>query len=56
MADGMLEAALLIRYETVQRPEELRWADWIKGQEAKIQSSFEQLEREAEISPGSTPG
>lgn len=47
MADGMLDAAMLIRYETVQRPQELRWPDWIRGQEDKIQSAFEQMEHEA---------
>lgn len=47
MADAMLEAALLIRYETVQRPADLRWPDWIRGQNDKIHSSFEQMEREA---------
>jgi glutathione S-transferase len=48
LADAMLEAALLIRYETVQRPEALRWPDWIRGQQDKIHSSFEHMEREAE--------
>lgn len=47
LADGMLEAALLIRYETIQRPEELRWPEWTRGQQDKIHSSFEHLEREA---------
>jgi len=46
-ADGMLDAAMLVRYETAQRPQELRWPDWIKGQEAKIHAAFEQLESEA---------
>jgi glutathione S-transferase len=46
-ADGMLDAALLIRYEIAQRPEALRWPDWIRGQQDKIHSGFEHLEREA---------
>jgi glutathione S-transferase len=56
MADATLEAALLIRYETVQRPEELRWPDWVRGQKEKIHSSFEQLEREAEEFAGIDAG
>lgn len=47
MADAMLDAALLIRYEIGPRPAELRWSGWIKAQEDKIRSAFEQMEREA---------
>lgn len=36
LADGLLEAALLARYETILRPEERRWEDWIAGQSGKI--------------------
>ena len=28
LADGMLDAGLLMRYETFMRPENLRWDDW----------------------------
>ena len=38
-ADEMLDAALLARYETVARPEALRWADWHKGQITKIHTT-----------------
>lgn len=36
MADGLLAAALLCRYEVAARPEDLRWADWTQGQMQKI--------------------
>src|SRR5487761_2556315 len=29
LADGMLDAALLARYEQAARPEALRWNDWL---------------------------
>jgi glutathione S-transferase len=47
-ADGMLDAGILARYETVLRPEERRWPDWIAGQKAKIARALDALEGEAE--------
>lgn len=47
LADGMLDAALLARYETMLRPEALRWDDWTNGQMAKIDSSLNQMEKDA---------
>ncbi len=44
LADGMLDAGLLIRYETFMRPEALRWADWQNGQLAKINAGLNTLE------------
>jgi len=44
LADGMTAAALLARYETMLRPEPLRWSDWTDGQLAKVQSGLEWLE------------
>lgn len=44
LADGLLEAALLMRYEQVVRPEELRYQPWFDGQHEKIVSSLAQLE------------
>lgn len=44
VADGILGAALLARYETAMRPEALRWADWTSSQLAKIRSSVQWLE------------
>ena len=47
-ADGMLDAGILARYETVLRPEERRWPDRIEGQKAKIARGLDALEDEAE--------
>ncbi|GJD94648.1 glutathione S-transferase [Methylobacterium iners] len=46
-ADGLLDAALLIRYELTARPEAERSAAWIAGQEAKIDSALTAFEAEA---------
>ncbi|KAA0014592.1 glutathione S-transferase [Billgrantia pellis] len=48
LADGLLDAALLARYETVMRPEEMRWPEWLQGQMDKIASSLDTMETEAE--------
>ena len=47
LADGILDAAVLVRYETVLRPEPLRWNDWITGQMEKVTSSLDQIEQRA---------
>jgi glutathione S-transferase len=47
LADGMMDAAILTRYETVARPESLRWSDWITGQFEKIHSGLAQFEQHA---------
>lgn len=36
LADGMLDAALLMTYEGRLRPEEKRWDDWVEAQWSKI--------------------
>ena len=46
-ADGMLEAALLMVYETRLRPEELRFAPWVEGQWAKIARALDAVEADA---------
>lgn len=52
LADGVLDAALLVRYEEAARPQALRWDDWSKGQMDKIQTSLLALER----APGQMQG
>lgn len=47
LADGALDAGLLVRYETFLRPEDKRWPDWIKGQSAKVTQALDAFEREA---------
>ena len=44
LADGMLDAAILARYETALRPEALRWKEWMEGQLEKIASGLAELE------------
>ena len=45
LADGMMEAAILVRYETFARPEPLRWKGWIDGQMDKVSCGLAELER-----------
>ena len=47
LADGILDAALLARYETAMRPENLRWSDWTAGQKGKIARGLAAFEAEA---------
>ena len=48
LCDGMLDAAILCRYELALRPIELRWDQWIEGQKAKIFGGLAMLEAEAD--------
>lgn len=45
LADGLLDAALLARYELVLRPEDKKWPAWLNGQLDKIRSSVATLEQ-----------
>lgn len=47
LGDGLLDAALLIRYEVTVRPEALRWPEWIAGQFAKIDAALDAMEAAA---------
>ena len=33
LADGLMDSAILVRYETFLRPAEKRWPEWIAGQQ-----------------------
>lgn len=46
LADGLLDAALLARYEAVLRPEGLRWEAWSAGQMDKVQCALDRMEAE----------
>ncbi|NAW13572.1 glutathione S-transferase [Halomonas sp. D1-1] len=46
LADGLLDAALLARYETVMRPADKLWPAWLQGQMDKIASSLVAMEQE----------
>jgi glutathione S-transferase len=47
LGDGILEAAILGRYESV-RPEQFLWQDWIDAQLRKVRGALAALESEAE--------
>jgi glutathione S-transferase len=47
LADGLMDAAVLTRYESALRPEGLRWPDWIGGQMEKVSSALSDFERRA---------
>lgn len=44
LADGVMDAALLLRYETFARPEPLRWSEWIAGQRLKTAQALDHLD------------
>ena len=44
LADGIMDAALLARYEGFLRPEEHRWPAWIDGQLDKVHRALDRLE------------
>lgn len=46
LADGIMDAAVLTRYEEAVRPKELRWQDWADGQFLKIRTALDVLESE----------
>ena len=47
LADGIMDAAVLTRYEQTLRPQELRWREWADGQLLKIRTALDALERES---------
>lgn len=44
LADGMLDAALAMAYESRLRPEEIRFAPWVEGHWLKVARSLDALE------------
>lgn len=47
LADGILDAGLLVRYETTARPQELLWQAWHAGQMDKVTKGLDRLEQQA---------
>lgn len=47
LADGIMDAAVLTRYETAVRPESLRWGDWVSGQLDKVTCALAAIEPRA---------
>ncbi len=46
LGDGLLDAAIIVRYENTLRPEEYRWTEWTAQQWEKVRRSLERLEHE----------
>ena len=46
-ADGLLDAALLMRYEVALRPDDKLWREWRDGQARKVERALTALEDEA---------
>jgi glutathione S-transferase len=46
LGDGILDAAVAKRVETVMRPEDKRWPGWIERQDAAIRRALDLLEQE----------
>ncbi len=47
LADGIMDAAVLTRYETAVRPANLCWDDWVAGQLDKVACGLADIERRA---------
>ena len=47
MADGIMDAAVLVRYESALRPPEKHWAPWLDEQRNKIRRTLAELEADA---------
>ena len=47
LADALLDAALLIRYEQALRPEEKHWDLWLDNQQEKIERTLNYFEQDA---------
>jgi len=47
LGDGIMDAAVLTRYELAVRPESLRWPEWSAAQLEKVRSALAQVEQRA---------
>jgi len=47
LADGLMDAAILLRYEQTLRPEALRWLDWVSAQQSKLIGALDAMEIDA---------
>jgi glutathione S-transferase len=52
LADGIIDAGILCRYEIATRPEDKRSAEWTAGQMLKVTQGLDQVEREPDILSG----
>ncbi|HUT49073.1 MAG TPA: glutathione S-transferase [Alphaproteobacteria bacterium] len=57
LANGILDAAVLRRYEAAMRPAEKQWEGWSEGQRLKVVRALDELEREVDqLGGGATLG
>lgn len=47
LGDGLMDAALLARYESTARPEAKQWDTWIESQLTKIRAALTEIESQA---------
>ena len=52
LADGVMEAAVITRYERAARPMERQWDDWIDGQLGKVRRALSALNDDSESLQG----
>jgi glutathione S-transferase len=45
LADGAIDAGILMRFEQTLRPEPQRWNEWLRGQERKVLGALDALEK-----------
>lgn len=50
LADGLLDAALLVRYEKLARPEALQWQQWIDKQLEKVGDALDAMAADPPLS------
>lgn len=55
LGDGLLDAALLARYETQARPPEFQWQEWRSAQLVKIAACVDVIESQAASLRGEVP-
>ncbi len=55
VGDGLLDAALLARYEVTARPREVQWQGWVDGQMTKIHACLAMIDKAADTLAISTP-
>jgi glutathione S-transferase len=46
LADAVMDAAVITRYELTLRPEQYRWEDWVRGQLSKVETSLDSLDED----------
>ena len=49
LADGLMDAAVLTRYEDAVRPDSLRWNDWSAGQLDKVTCGLAEIEQRKDV-------